>query len=260
MRILISNDDGMISKGLETLVNFAKTISDDVWVIVPSLERSGGGHGITIFDPLKIKKIELDQFSHDKTFTISGTPADCVIIALHYLLKDKKPDIMFSGINIGENLGEDIIYSGTVAAAREAALHGIKSIAFSQSYDSLHHIDYEVAGQYLLNIYEKIKDYNFTNSLYNVNFPAVREYNEVKDIIVVPLGKKLHIDLITTKVNNGNRNDEEFFWVRTIREKNKIIEVKDIKTDIDGIANNFITVTPVSLNLTNFCDLDVCLL
>lgn len=261
MRILISNDDGILSKGLEALVNFAKTITDDVWVVVPSLERSAGGHGITIFDPLKIKKIDLLQFSQDKTFTVSGTPADCVIVALHYILKDRRPDIMFAGINIGENLGEDIIYSGTVAAAREAALNGIKAIAFSQSYDQLHHISYDAASKYLENIYNTIINYNFTNSLYNVSFPAVKDLNDVKGVKIVQLGKKLHIDLITTKVDNNynNSKNEEFFWVRTIREAKEIKETRDIKTDIQAIANGFISITPIALNLTNFSDLDILL-
>ncbi|MGH6974072.1 MAG: 5'/3'-nucleotidase SurE, partial [Stellaceae bacterium] len=113
-RILVSNDDGIEAPGLKLLVKLARSLSDDVWVCAPVQEQSGASHSLTIHRPLRIRKLGA------KRYAVDGTPTDCVLLAVNGLMRDRKPELMFSGINAGGNMGEDVIYSGTVAAALEA--------------------------------------------------------------------------------------------------------------------------------------------
>ena len=124
-RILLSNDDGIHSPGLAIMEQIARSISDDVWVVAPNSEQSGTGHSITLRRPIHIYQKD------EKKYSIEGTPTDCVLIAIQHIMKGNPPDLILSGINSGANLGEDVHYSGTVAAAVEGTLQGIPSIAFS---------------------------------------------------------------------------------------------------------------------------------
>src|SRR3954471_15806168 len=108
LRILLSNDDGITAAGLELLERIARTLTDDVWVVAPSVERSGAGHSLTIHEPLRPVKIS------DRRYSVSGTPTDCVMVAVSHIMKDHPPDLILSGVNLGGNLGEDVHYSGTV--------------------------------------------------------------------------------------------------------------------------------------------------
>ena len=123
-RILVSNDDGYFSEGLRALVDAVSPLGE-VWVVAPDREQSAASHSISLNRPLRITEVR------ERWFAVDGTPADCAYLAIHHLMKDDRPRIMVSGINHGANLADDVNYSGTVAAAREAALLGIPSIAFS---------------------------------------------------------------------------------------------------------------------------------
>ena len=127
-RILISNDDGIASPGIEVLERIARDLSDDVWVVAPELEQSGASHSLTTRRPLRVNEVAPQRYAVD------GTPTDCVLIAVKRLLRDRPPDLVLSGINAGSNVGEDMTYSGTVAAAMEATLLGIPAMALSQDY------------------------------------------------------------------------------------------------------------------------------
>ena len=128
MRILLTNDDGINARGLDLLETIAQGFSDDVWVVAPTEEQSGAGHSLTLTQPIRLRR-------HDKKrFSVTGTPTDAVMLALAHVMKDSPPDLILSGINRGANLGEDVTYSGTVSAAMEGALAGVRSIALSQSY------------------------------------------------------------------------------------------------------------------------------
>src|SRR5229473_1076171 len=127
-RILISNDDGIASPGLKVLEAIARDLSDEVWVVAPEQEQSGASHSLTTRRPLRMREVARRRYAVD------GTPTDCVLIAVKRLLRDRLPDLVLSGINAGSNLGEDLTYSGTVAAAMEATLLGIPAMALSQDY------------------------------------------------------------------------------------------------------------------------------
>jgi len=125
MRILITNDDGINAKGLEVLKAIALGLSPDVWTVAPETNQSGTSHSMTLHAPLRLRSID------SRTFAVSGTPTDCVIMAVRHLLKDEPPQLILSGINHGSNLADDITYSGTIAAAMEGTVLGIRSIALS---------------------------------------------------------------------------------------------------------------------------------
>src|SRR5438132_11181435 len=127
-RILISNDDGIESPGIKVLEKIAAELSTDVWVVAPELEQSGASHSLTTRRPLRLKEVGHQRYSVD------GTPTDCVLLAIKRLLRDHPPDLVLSGINGGSNVGEDLTYSGTVAAAMEATLVEIPAIGMSQDY------------------------------------------------------------------------------------------------------------------------------
>src|SRR5437763_6207336 len=128
MRILITNDDGIHSEGLDICTEIGGALSDDVWVIAPEFDQSGVSHSLSLNDPLRLRAIE------DRRFAVKGTPTDCVIMGARHLMKDHTPDLVLSGVNRGRNAGEDVIYSGTVAGAVEGTILGIPSFALSQDY------------------------------------------------------------------------------------------------------------------------------
>src|SRR5436190_6828123 len=127
-RILISNDDGIEAPGIKVLEKIARELTDDVWVVAPEVEQSGASHSFTTRRPLRLNEIE------PRHYAVDGTPTDCVLLAAKKLLRDRLPDLVLSGVNGGSNVGEDLTYSGTVAAAMEATLLGIPAIALSQDY------------------------------------------------------------------------------------------------------------------------------
>ena len=126
MRILVTNDDGIAAEGLDVLRRIALKLSDDVWVIAPERNQSGASHSMTLHGPLRLRQMD------ERTFVIRGTPTDCVIMGVRHLLIDNPPDLVLSGVNHGSNLAEDVTYSGTIAAAIEGTMLGIRSIALSQ--------------------------------------------------------------------------------------------------------------------------------
>ena len=125
-RVLVTNDDGYDAEGIKLLTEIAESLAKEVWVVAPSEENSGAGHSLTVR-----RSIDVSQLS-DRKFSVDGTPTDCVIIALNQLMRDSKPDLVLSGINRGVNIAEDVTYSGTIGAAYEAAIAGVRAIAFSQ--------------------------------------------------------------------------------------------------------------------------------
>ncbi len=125
MRILVTNDDGIHAPGLETLERIARTLSDDVWVVAPAEEQSGAGHSLSLADPIRYRQIEKQRFE------VSGTPTDCVLMAVRKIMPGM-PDLVLSGVNRGQNIADDVTYSGTIAAAMEGTTLGLKSIALSQ--------------------------------------------------------------------------------------------------------------------------------
>src|ERR671929_2448188 len=131
MRILCTNDDGIHAPGLAALERIARTLSDDVWIVAPESDQSGVSHSLSLNDPLRLREVG------ERRYAVKGTPTDCVIMGARHVIKDRPPNLILAGVNRGRNAGEDVIYSGTVAGALEAAILGIPSFALSQSYMSL---------------------------------------------------------------------------------------------------------------------------
>ena len=128
MRILVTNDDGIHSEGLDISAEIGRALSSDVWVVAPEFDQSGVSHSLSLNDPLRLRQID------ERRFAVKGTPTDCVIMGARHILKDRPPNLVLSGVNRGRNAGEDVIYSGTVAGAVEGTILGIPSMALSQAY------------------------------------------------------------------------------------------------------------------------------
>jgi 5'-nucleotidase len=238
LRILISNDDGIHARGLEVLERIARTLSDDVWVVAPSVERSGAGHSLTIHEPLRPRQIS------EKRFAISGTPTDCVMVAINHLMKDNPPDLVLSGINHGPNLGEDVHYSGTVAAAMEGVLLGVPSIALSSMLHKPGVMLWETAERFAPEIIRKACSVGWgRNVLINVNFPGVKT-EDVKGVTLATQGKhKLGDDMVLREDPRGL----PYLWISTKRLSDSTLDGTDLKAIEDG----YIAVTPLSVDLTH---------
>src|SRR5712691_4876419 len=190
-RILISNDDGIASPGIKVLEKIARDLSDDVWVVAPEQEQSGASHSLTTRRPLRMREVARRRYAVD------GTPTDCVLIAVKRLLRDRPPDLVLSGINAGSNVGEDLTYSGTVAAAMEATLLGIPAMALSQEYRDRHRLPWETAEAIAPEVIRRLLRQQWPDStLYNINFPAVPPVR-VKGFAVTSQGKRAIADNLT---------------------------------------------------------------
>lgn len=237
-RILVTNDDGIHAPGLKVLEKLAKTLTDDVWVVAPETEQSATSHSLTLRRPLRERRLGARRFSVD------GTPTDCVLIAHHQIMADCPPDIVLSGINDGGNLGEDVTYSGTVAATMEAALLGFRAIAFSQQRQPDGTTRWKVAERFLPDIVRKVVAMPWSKDLLvNVNFPAVAP-EDVTGIEVCRQGRR---DQGTTVTEGEDPSGRRFVWIGGYQAD----ESKDKDTDLAVTARGGIAVTPLHLDLTH---------
>ncbi len=243
--ILITNDDGFDSEGLMVLVKALKKIAK-VIVVAPASEKSACGHSLTLTKPLKLIEVKKNFYKLE-----DGTPSDCVYIALGSIFKDKKPDLVVSGINRGANLGEDITYSGTASACMEAVLQGIPSIAFSQVYkNGVNNIDYKLAKKVAKKLCKKIVDGEFPLSdrrFLNVNIPPMRAFKGYK---VTRAGKRDYD--IQVKKYKTPRNDE-FYWIGLPSYKWFSSHTKDC--DLSAIDEGYVSITPVHLDMSCYEEL-----
>ncbi|AEQ51492.1 5'/3'-nucleotidase SurE [Pelagibacterium halotolerans] len=188
-RILLTNDDGVDAPGLAVLLDIARDLSDDVWVVAPTNNQSGTGHRMTFGYEIEI------EARGERIFCLDGTPADCVVAGITHVLKDKRPDIVLSGVNRGQNLGDIMHCSGTAAGAREGALHGAIGIALSQAMDYDHgrdEIDWGPAAELGAETVRSILDVAGARDTYfNVNFPICAP-SEVNGIRLVPHQRFAH--------------------------------------------------------------------
>jgi 5'-nucleotidase len=237
-RILISNDDGIRSPGITVLEKIARELSDNVWVVAPEQEQSGASHSLTTRRPLRLNEVGLRRYAVD------GTPTDCVLLAVKRLLRDTPPDLVLSGINGGSNVGEDLTYSGTVAAAMEATLLDIPAIALSQDYRDGEEIPWDTSEAFALEAIRRLLRQPWpTHTLFNINFPAVR-YAEVKGYAVTHQGKRAIADNLTEGVDPRGR---PYYWIGPIRETGKA----EPGTDVAAVADGCVSITPIYLDLTN---------
>lgn len=239
MRILVSNDDGIHAPGLKILEKVAKSLSKDVWVVAPEFEQSGASHSLTLTLPLRLRKINARKFA------VRGTPTDCVMLAMHEIFKDKKPDLLLSGVNRGANLGEDVTYSGTVAVAMEGSLLGVPSIALSQCFQHGHPVKWKTAEYHAPRVIRKLLKNGWPkDTLININFPDVMA-ESVTGVEVVKQGKRELTDLLLdARVDARN---VPYYWVGFRRQKNK----SKRHTDLGATESGAISVTPLQLDLTH---------
>jgi 5'-nucleotidase len=242
MRILLTNDDGIHAPGLKVLEAIAREFSDDITVVAPSEEQSGTGHSLTLSRPVRLHRMG------EQRFAVTGTPTDSVMMALNEVMKDGPPDLILSGVNRGANLGEDVTYSGTVSAAMEGALAGVRSIALSQVYRKEGMGDYapwEVAEKWGPVAIRPLLDGPWApRTLVNVNFPAVAP-DEVKGIKVVSQGLR---DYGRSKViKRTDPRGFDYYWFAL----GHILHTPAHSTDLEAIEDGYVTVTPLHLDLTH---------
>ncbi|KZM49816.1 5'/3'-nucleotidase SurE [Labrenzia sp. OB1] len=239
MRILITNDDGIHSPGLAVLERIARTLSDDVWVIAPETDQSGVAHSLTLSDPLRLRQID------ERHFALKGTPTDCVIMGVHRVLP-AAPDLVLSGINRGQNLAEDVTYSGTVAGAIEGAILGIRSIAVSQAYDwdVSAEPDYSTAETHAPELFRQLIDFDLPRySLLNVNFPPCPA-DAVKGVKVTVQGHHAQAGLSIDERTDGR--GYPYFWLRFQDRGKSVLE----NSDLHAIADGYVSVSPLRIDLT----------
>ena len=240
MRILLTNDDGINAPGLEVLERLALALSDDVWIVAPAEEQSGAGHSLTLTRPVRLRQ------HAERKWSVTGTPSDAVAMALKRLLPGP-PDVLLSGINRGANLGDDITYSGTVSAAFEGALAGIRAIALSQVYagegvgDRVSFAAAEAWGERVL---RPLLETPFAErTLVNVNFPPL-DPQAVQGIRVVRQG--FHDYARGSVVEGTDPRGYPYYWFGL----HGIEHTPGHQTDLEAIADGFVAVTPLHLDLT----------
>lgn len=241
MRILLSNDDGITAEGIRTLAERLSRESDyEVYVVAPDRERSATGHSLTLHKPLRVTREQMPG-NVKEAWSTTGTPSDCVKLAVSELLPEK-PEVVISGINNGPNLGSEILYSGTVAAAMEAAFMGYPSIAVSLFWAEKRH--FEVAAEFVarfLHLMPKVKLKE--RSLYNINVPSI-PMSEVKGVSVTEAGIRLYNDYFEKRVDPRGK---VYYWLT-----GHAIDQDEAETsDVYAVLNNRISVTPVTFNMTD---------
>ena len=241
MRILLTNDDGIFAPGLTVLEAIARQFSDDIWIVAPAEEQSGAGHSLTLSRPVRLRK-------HDeRRFSVSGTPTDAVMMGLREVMPSA-PDLILSGVNRGANLGDDVTYSGTVSAAIEGALAGIRSIALSQVYASEgmgDAVPFGAAEAWGARVLAPLLDLPLPpRTLVNINFPALPA-DQIQGIRVVRQG--FHDYSRGTVVEGVDPRGYRYFWFGL----DGIEHTPGHATDLEAIQDGFVSVTPLQLDLTH---------
>ncbi len=232
--ILVTNDDGVHAPGINALHEAMRELGD-AYVVAPDRERSAAGHSLTLHRPLKADEIS------DGIYSVNGTPTDCVTLGINKLLP-RKPDIVVSGINRGANLGDDITYSGTVAAAIEGTIFGVPSIALSLIAGKHYH--YGTATYFSRKIVAYVLKHSLPfDTLLNVNFPNIPR-DQISGIKITRQGKRMYENSIQELKNPWG---EQYFWIgggRTFWEHGD-------EADMEAVQENYISITPIHLDLTN---------
>jgi 5'-nucleotidase len=237
-RVLISNDDGINAPGLKILERVMRKLALEVWVVAPEIEQSAASHSLTIRQPLRIRKV-----SH-RRYAVNGTPTDSVLLGINQVMKDNLPDLVLSGVNCGGNLGEDVIYSGTVAAAMEGTLLGFPAIALSQVTCDQHPVKWSTMEKWLPKVLKGLVKIPFPSSvLFNVNFPDVLAA-KVRGIEVTRQGRrKIGCDLQSGVDPRG----DTYFWVGPQRVEDKFRK----GSDLEAVNRGVISISPLSTDLSH---------
>ena len=242
MRILLTNDDGVNAPGLKILETIARKFSDDIWIIAPADENSGAGHSLTLSRPVRIRE------HGPKHYSVTGTPTDSVMLGVGEIMKDAKPDLILSGVNRGANLGDDVTYSGTVSAAMEGTLAGVRSIALSQVYKKEgmgDDVPFAAASEWAERVLKPLIEMDFgERTLININFPALPP-EDVKGVSVVRQG--FHDYGRAAIVKGTDPRGYDYYWFGL----HGIEQTPAHDTDLEAVGDGFVSVTPMQLDLTD---------
>lgn len=232
LRVLLSNDDGVHAQGIHALADELKAIAE-VTIVAPDRNRSGASNSLTLEQPLRVTEIA------DRAYSVQGTPTDCVHFALNELMKDDLPDLVLSGINHGANLGDDVLYSGTVAAAMEGHFLGVQAIAFSlvgkQNFQSAAKIARRLVEQHLQRPIP-------TNRLLNVNIPDL-SLDELGEIEVTRLGARHHAE---SMIKQKDPRGHDIYWLGPPGKE----QDAGLGTDFYAIEQGRVSITPLQVDLT----------
>jgi 5'-nucleotidase len=239
MRILVTNDDGVHAEGLAALERIAGRLSDDVWVCAPEYEQSGASRALTLAEPLRVRQLSARKFS------TTGTPTDCVMLAVHELVDGARPDLVLSGVNRGANLAEDVTMSGTVAGAIEGMALGIPAVALSQQGFYEPGGGFEVAEAFGPGVVNRLMEVGWpADVVININFPA-RPVDEVEEVEVTRQGFR------DVQVRHAEKRTDlrgrDYYWIGFRQTPSSPPE----GTDLRALYEGRISVTPLHIDLTH---------
>jgi 5'-nucleotidase len=243
VRILLTNDDGINAPGLVALEKIARALSDDIWICAPEYEQSGASRALTLSDPIRVRRLD------PRRFAVEGTPTDCVMMAVQQLINDgQQPGLVLSGVNRGQNLAEDVTLSGTVAGAIEGMVHGIPSIALSQTMTFFHEevvAHWETAEHFGPGIVQRLLEVGWpADVIMNVNFPALPP-EQVTEVEVTRQG--FRDGLLRHMDKRTDLRGRDYYWMGFSAKASDPVEGTDLKAIYDGR----ISVTPLHIDLTH---------
>lgn len=235
-KILVTNDDGVFSEGIKLLAAALEPLGE-VTVVAPDREQSAMGHALTLQRPLRLRQIG------ERVYSVDGTPTDCVNLGVHWLMKDDPPDLVVSGINFGLNLGDDVTYSGTVSATFEGTLLGIPSVAFSQ--EVAQPFSFQAGADFAAGLVKILLQNELPKDLLlNVNFPA----GKFRGVRLTKLGNRRYHQTVVQKLDPNGR---EYYWI-----SGTPVWTKSTGTDQDAVSDEYISITPLHLDLTDYRGLE----
>lgn len=238
--VLLTNDDGFHAAGLQTLYQQLRSVVKTI-VVAPDRERSAVGHGITMHQPLRV--IPMGQADSDFLWSVDGTPADCVKIALDTLLKNERPDLIISGINRGPNLGSDVLYSGTVSAAIEGSMYGLPSIAASLA--GYGKVDFDMAAGFIAANLGQLAERAAANAVLNLNFPELNESEVYCGVKYTQLGNRVYENVFEERKDPRGRI---YYWMG-----GEALHCEQAaNSDIWAVENNYVSITPLHSDLTDY--------
>jgi 5'-nucleotidase len=242
MRILVTNDDGVHAEGLRALERIAAQLSDDVWTVAPELEQSGASRAMTLTTPLRVRQLT------ERRYAVFGTPTDCVMLAFQDLIEGARPDLVLSGVNRGQNLGEDVTVSGTVAGAMQGMALGCPSIALSQSLRVFHDSEralYHTAETYAPGVIRALLKAGWPKDvIININFPDL-EPEQIDSVEVTAQGRRDIHDAHAERRTDLRGRD--YYWVGFRGFQDESPE----GTDLYAVRHGRISVTPLHIDLTH---------